>query len=294
MSRHCEEPKATKQSLQVEPFFMFDLGAREKPILKWAGGKSGLLPQLLPRFPRGFKRYLEPFFGGGAVFFSLQPGVRAIVNDSNRELIDLYEAIRDTPEELMAELDRLARRYCEGFYYELRASGPGSRVARAARTLFLNKTGYNGLYRQNSKGGFNVPFGKRRRCPALYERANLLRVSERLAQAELVHGDFEAILRRARRGDFVYCDPPYEPLSTTSSFNCYLASGFTWREQVRLRDAAEKAARRGAVVMISNSSAPLIPHLYGDWPMHRISARREINSKASGRGEIAELCIVLG
>lgn len=273
---------------------MFDLSARDKPVLKWAGGKASLLPQLIRCFPTEFNRYVEPFLGGGALFFALKSGCRAILGDSNEELFSLYSVVRDDPGALMARLDFLAARYCEAFYYQLRAAKPTQAVDRAARTIFLNKTGFNGLYRQNSRGLFNVPFGKRRFCPQLYDRSNLIRVSTRLKKANLLHADFEAVIRRARKGDFIYCDPPYEPLSLTSSFNSYLASGFSTRNQIRLRDACVQAAERGAIVAVSNSTALLITHLYGDWPMHSILARRAINSSGSGRGRIAELCILLG
>jgi len=271
----------------------FDLQGRARPVLKWAGGKSALLPQLIENFPTTFDRFIEPFMGGGAVGFALREGRRAILNDTNPEIINLYRVIRDTPTDLMRGLDALSQKYSEEFYYLLRAQCPESDVAKAARTVFLNKTGFNGLYRQNSKGGFNVPYGKRTECPALYDRENLARVSVHLALADLRNEDFGSVLDSARKGDFVYCDPPYEPLSATSSFNSYTSGGFSRSEQTRLRDACAAAAARGAIVAVSNSSAPFIKELYADWDVRSVSARRAINSKGSARGEIKEVLVIL-
>ncbi len=278
--------KVTNQPADVE-------GIRVKPVLKWAGGKSGLLPQLLPLFPKNFDRYFEPFFGGGAVFFSLGFAGESYLNDLNAELIGLYETVRDFPVQLMQELDLLAQRYSEEFYYQMREQNPKSKILRAARTIFLNKSGFNGLYRQNSKGSFNVPFGKRENCPSFYDRENLLKASCSLQHANLQSLDFEAVLDQAGRGDFVYCDPPYEPLSRTSSFNAYQGGGFSQAEQKRLKEACIRAQKRGANVVISNSSADFIKELYSDCVSKSISARRAINSKGDSRGRIEELAIVL-
>ena len=272
----------------------FSIEHKAKPVLKWAGGKSGSLPQLLENFPGDFCRYVEPFVGGGAVYFALNPSIPALINDSNAELIELYEVIRDTPGRLRAELDQLSKRYSEKFYYELRASVLKDKLARVARMVFLNKTGFNGLYRLNSKGGFNVPFGKRKKCPALYAEENLLAVSKRLQSAEITRDDFERIIDKTRAGDFVYCDPPYHPISATSSFNSYTAGGFSRKEQTRLKEACKRAADRGVVVAISNSSAKFILELYSEWDIKMISARRAINSKGTSRGEINETLVILG
>jgi DNA adenine methylase len=266
---------------------------RVKPVLKWAGGKSGLLPQLLPLFPKKFDRYFEPFFGGGAVFFSLGLNRKSYLNDINFELIDLYETVRDYPTQLMKELDTLAQKYSKEFYYQLREQNPKSKISRAARTIFLNKSGFNGLYRQNSKGGFNVPFGKREKCPALYDRQNLLRASSSLQHATLLSLDFETVIDKAGNGDFVYCDPPYEPLSRTSSFNTYQGAGFSQSEQKRLKEACIRAQMRGANILISNSSADFIKELYSDCEIISISAKRAINSKGDSRGKIEEIAVTL-
>jgi DNA adenine methylase len=271
---------------------MFDLQNRAKPPLKWAGGKSQILSRLVEHFPARFDRLIEPFLGGAAVSLSLKQGIPSLLNDSNFELINLYSVIKEQPLELMSELDSLAARYSNEFYYQLRAGTPSSALAQAARTVFLNKTGFNGLYRQNRQGRFNVPFGHRPKCPALYDAQNVLQVSRRLQSAELRHGDFATAILDAGKGDFVYCDPPYEPLSRTSSFNAYTLGGFSQDEQRRLRDACSAAARRGAVVAISNSAAPFILDLFAGEQVQRVAARRSINSKGSGRGVIDEVLVL--
>lgn len=278
---------------------MPDTGVRRtadlRPVLKWAGGKSGLIGQLACFFPATCKRYIEPFFGGGAVYFGIGAKLAgtAILADCNDELITFYGVVRDAPSELMLALDAMAAQYSERYYYQVRAQDPSDPLDRAARTLFLNKTGFNGLYRQNSSGGFNVPFGKRLKCPALYVRENLLGVSRMLACATLNTSDFAAILAEAASGDVVYCDPPYEPVSRTSSFNSYVGAGFGRDDQLRLRDACLRASARGAHVVVSNSSVAFIYDAYQGCEIHVVQARRAINSKATGRAPVDELVIVL-
>lgn len=272
---------------------MFDLKSRAKPVLKWAGGKGGLLDQLVRHFPENCSRFIEPFLGGGAVALSLEDHCEAILNDANQELILLYQVVKNRPEDLMAELDRMVPQYSEGYYYELREKRPSDVILRAARMLFLNKCGFNGLYRQNAQGLFNVPFGKRKSCPRLYDQRNLLAVSRRFRRATLLCETFEEAIARATAGDFVYCDPPYEPLSTTSQFNAYLGGGFSMQCQENLHAACLRAVQRGAKVAISNSSSPQIDALYKDWPTVTLRARRAINSKGAGRGPIDERLILL-
>lgn len=271
---------------------MFTIENRVRPILKWAGGKSGLLPQLMEHFPPTFNRLVEPFVGGGAVFFALQSGVPALINDGNQELIELYTVVRDSPEDLMKALDKMAAQYSEAFYYTLRSQNPKSAVHRAARMVFLNKTGFNGLYRQNRQGVFNVPFGKRVACPLLYDRENLLLASLHLRNVSIENVDFEEIIDTTGEGDFVYCDPPYEPFSSTASFTAYKASGFSQDDQQRLKNAVLRATERGAYAVISNSTVDFILNLYNGWDVRRVFARRAINSNGNGRGEIAEVLIV--
>lgn len=272
---------------------LFQYEMRAKPVLKWAGGKSALFPQLLEHFPQSARRFIEPFLGGGAVGFALREGQQALLNDSNPELVNLYTTIRDAPCELMAALDVLSKNYSSDFFYALRKECPAQAVERAARTVFLNKTCFNGLYRQNKKGEFNVPFGKRDECPELYDHKNILKVARLLQRVELRNEDFGVILSEAGKGDFVYCDPPYEPLSSSSSFNSYTGGGFSRSEQVRLRDACVNAACRGAIVAVSNSSAPFIKELYAQWDVRFLQSRRAINSKGGGRGAIEEVLVIL-
>lgn len=278
----------------MEPTTAFEVRGRLRPILKWAGGKSGVLPELISHFPTRFERYHESFVGAAATFLALRDGIPASLNDSNPDLIELYGVVRDHPKELSESLVRLSERYSETFYYELRSQVPSEPVARVARTIFLNKCGFNGLYRLNSQGGFNVPFGKRPSCPSLYDPENLMRVSQRLSTVVLTIGDFESAISKAGRGDFVYCDPPYEPLSRTAAFTSYTASGFSQRDQMRLQTVCESAVERGAMVAISNSAAPFILDLYKHWDVRTIRARRAINSKGSARGEIEEVVAVAG
>lgn len=264
-----------------------------KPIIKWAGGKRIILAELLKLLPAPTGRYIEPFLGGGAVFLGVRPSA-AIVGDSNEELIDLYEAVRSEPEYVMLELDRL-QAYVQdrAFYYGLRAVNPNALPpsARAARFIFLNKTGYNGLYRVNRAGRFNVPFGSRPAPPSLYSRANICAVSCALQTAELRCGDFEPLMDMAGDGDVVYVDPPYAPMSATANFTSYTSSGFGPDDQRRLAAAVRRAVVRGAHVVASNSDVPLIRELYADFEIVEIRVPRRINSDSTGRNKILELAI---
>ncbi len=273
---------------------LFNTHKRAKPVLKWAGGKSGPLPHLLKHFPTRAKLYYEPFFGGGAVFFALNHSVDSHINDANPELVNLYQVIKKSPQQLIKWLDLFSKNYCEEFYYEMRSHHPTDKVEKAARTVFLNKTGFNGLYRLNSSGKFNVPYGKREKCPKLYVKENLLEVSKRLKKARLTNWDFEKVIDLAGKDSVIYCDPPYEPLNRTSAFNQYMAKGFSQAEQTRLKVACERAANRGAKIILSNSAASFIKNLYADWQIKLIPARRAINSKGSSRGYISETLILMG
>lgn len=267
---------------------MFDLANRARPVLKWVGGKSGLLPQLVQRFPKRFDRFIEPFAGGAAMFLALEPGTRAVINDSNPELFNLYRMVRDEPEGLMDALDLFREHYGEEFYYRLRAERPLDPIGQAARTVFLNKTGFNGLYRLNKKGEFNVPFGKRSRCPGLYDRDNLLSVSRRLKRGKVTCLDFSDVLKKSRAGDLVYCDPPYIPISRTASFHAYQAGGFNLAEQARLAESCRRAVENGAIVAVSNSHSILFRRLYPGFRFFTVTARRAVNSNATRRGPIKE------
>lgn len=261
------------------------------PFIKWAGGKGALLPQLERHFPERdhYQRYFEPFLGGGAVFFHLCP-TRSQLFDVNRELIEVYMTVRDNVEGLIEAL-AVHTNDAEHFYkvrsYRLTALSP---VERAARFIFLNRTCYNGLFRVNRRGQFNVPFGNYRN-PTICDPITLRSASQALARAKLGVADFEEAVVDARAGDFVYMDPPYAPLSTTSSFTSYTSGGFAWDEQVRLARVFRELTDRGSKVALSNSATPPIRHLYRDYHIHEVSARRSINSNGNGRGAITELLV---
>ncbi len=266
-----------------------------RPFLKWAGGKTQLLDALMARMPAAFRAYHEPFLGGGALFFALHRAgklTRAFLSDSNAELIDAYIAIRDHAEEVIALLAGYP--HDRDFYYALRAQDPWrlSLPERAARMIYLNKTGYNGLYRVNRRGQFNVPFG-RYKSPRYLDPDNLRAVARALQTADIRHQPFERALEAARTGDFVYFDPPYAPLSSTAHFTAYQAGGFGPEDQARLRDVCLALSDAGVRVMVSNSDVDIIRVLYARPPfrIHRVEARRNINSKASARGKIGELII---
>ena len=263
------------------------------PFLKWAGGKGQLLDQLTRHFPSEFGTYFEPFVGGGAVFFHLRPQ-HAVLSDSNPDLIQAYEAVRDDPEGLMSALDTFRGRIItEELYYSVRRQNPRnlSALARAARTIFLNKTCFNGLYRVNSNGEFNVPFGSYK-SPTLYVRENILAASLVLKNAELQVEDFRESCKAPRKGDFVYLDPPYDPLSKTSSFTDYTRGGFKEQDQRDLSEMFRELDRKGCRVMLSNSPTPMLRELYRDFKCMTLKARRAINCKGIGRGAVDELLVV--
>jgi DNA adenine methylase len=261
-----------------------------RPFLKWAGGKRQLLPHLRAHVPSTFGRYFEPFVGGGALFFALQPRA-ATLADVNERLIRTYAGVKADVGRVIALLQE--HPYDEKFFYEARDVDVDARsdAEVAAWFIYLNKAGYNGLYRVNSKNQFNVPFG-RYANPTICDEANLRACSLALANAELHNDSFEQVAARAKPGDFVYFDPPYVPLSATSSFTSYSANGFGAEEQIHLRDVALELKKRGVHVLLSNSSAPLVRDLYArGFDVTEVSATRMLNSKPTGRGAITELLI---
>jgi DNA adenine methylase len=283
---------ATKRMEQGSSALDLAFGAPAgRPFLKWAGGKRQLLRSLLPYAPPpGPARYFEPFVGGGALFFALRPK-GAVLADVNTRLIRAYKGVRTSVDEVI----RLLKSYPHdrAFFYEFRQAkiDDGTDAEVAAWFIYLNKTGYNGLYRVNRENRFNVPFG-RYENPVICDEPTLRDCSAALADAELHVDDFEAVVEKARCGDFVYFDPPYVPLSTTSSFTSYTSGGFGDAEQARLRDTARRLKERGVRVLLSNSSAPLVRKLYADgFEIIEVSATRFVNSKANARGAIAELLI---
>jgi len=295
-----------------------------RPLLKWAGGKRQLLPTLRRFYPSDFGRYIEPFVGSGAVFFDLYNSGRlrgkdAVLIDSNADLIGCYQAVRDMPDEVARALDELAAGHAQDarrHYYSVRddrfnplrealretaASGPIAYSAElAAMFIYLNRTGFNGLFRVNSKGAFNVPAGRYEK-PRISDRDRLLRASDALGAsgARLVVGSFEVVREFARRGDFLYFDPPYAPVSATARFTSYTSRPFGIADQRRLQEVVVDLVRGGCHVVVSNSTAKEIERLYdvnaearaAGLRAHRASARRSVNSNAGRRGPVMEYLI---
>jgi DNA adenine methylase len=267
--------------------------ASPRPFVKWVGGKKQLLPELVKRVPGTFRRYYEPFVGGGALFFSLQPR-DSYLTDINPDLVNLYTVIRDKLDELIADLDQ--HKYEKQYYYRIRRIDrtAGYRlwtnVQRASRFIYLNKSCYNGLYRVNSKGEFNVPFG-RYTNPTILDEPNLRACHEALQGASIKVADFRTIHRTIRSSDFVYFDPPYVPISATANFTGYTKDGFDSQMQYALRDLCCALDGKGVRFMVSNSSAPLVLDLYSDFNIEFVSATRAINSDAGKRGKIPEVII---
>jgi DNA adenine methylase len=271
--------------------------AAPSPFLKWAGGKRQLLGRILDSVPERMGTYYEPFVGGGAVFFGLvargRRFRRAVLGDANEELIRCYQAIRDDVAGVIRVLAR--HRYDRDLYYEVRARDPEtlSDAARAARLIYLNRCGYNGLYRVNRSGKFNVPFG-RYKDPIICDAPRLRAASRALEGIKLVHGDFEETLetlRGAKSGDFVYLDPPYVPLSPTSSFTAYAKTPFDAAEQARLARVLRDLGARKVRALLSNSDCVETRQLYDERLSEPVPVRRAINSVAAGRGSVGELLV---
>ena len=261
-----------------------------RPFLKWAGGKRQLLQHLRERVPAEHGTYHEPFIGGGALFFDTVP-IRAVLADWNLRLVRTYTAIRDNPE---AVIDLLATYPNEKpFFLKMRERDIDADTDEqlAAWMIFLNKTGFNGLYRVNRKGGFNVPFG-RYKNPTICDANNLRLASQRLQGVEVLHADFRSVEDRAKPGDFVYFDPPYVPASNTASFTAYTKNGFGLDDQAELRDLAWRLKENGVSVLLSNSSVPEVHALYAEgFERIEIFANRAINCNAAKRGKVAEALI---
>jgi DNA adenine methylase len=278
--------------------------AEAKPFLKWAGGKQQLLAQFESLFPsansdRAFGRYFEPFVGGGAVFFYLWSRNRlpryVFLFDNNEELINTYLVIRENVEELVRLLATHQRRHSREYYYKIRKQDRQdvalSDIERAARTIYLNRTCYNGLYRVNRKGQFNVPIGSYENPKVLYEET-LRSASLALQSVSIAATDFETVLDYAQAGDFFYFDPPYDPVSKTASFTGYTAGDFGDEDQRRLARVFRRLSERGCLCMLSNSYTPFILELYRDFRIETVQAIRAINSDANRRGNIKEVVVL--
>ena len=261
-----------------------------RPFLKWAGGKTRLISQYKDYFPQHYQTYYEPFLGGGAVFFHLQPS-HAVLTDINADLVITYRCVRDNLEELITLLQAHQQRHNSEYYYDVRNYHNGTDLTKAARFIYLNKTCFNGLYRVNSQGKFNVPVGKYKN-PGICQEEVLRVASLALQKVEIKQANFEEVLNYATgTNDFVYFDPPYYPLNKTSNFTAYSNFCFDENQQIKLRDIFIELADKGVKVMLSNSDCPLIRDLYSDFNVHTISAARSINSNAQKRGKITEVLV---
>lgn len=268
-----------------------------RPFLKWAGGKGQLLRELTPRVVAAspFERYHEFFLGGGALFFHLTGlgllGRRqALVSDVNRRLVEVYDALRSSVDKVLLPLQEHAALHSAEHYYATRATPPDSPAERAARIIYLNRTCFNGLYRENSRGEFNVPMG-RYANPLICDAANLRAVSAALKRARITCQGFEQAAEAVAPGDFVYLDPPYDPVSETANFTSYHAMAFGKQEQRRLAATYRALDQRGARLLLSNSDTPFIRELYAGFRIEVVMASRNVNSRADRRGRVAELLI---
>ena len=268
-----------------------------RPVLKWAGGKSRLLPDILELLPASIDTYYEPFVGGAAVFFALANRKRfkkAVLTDRNPELVNVYKALKRDVDGVIRSLKAHVKRgHSEKAYYEIRGLDPAdlTNSERAARLIYLNKTGYNGLYRVNRKGLFNVPFGRYKQ-PNICDEARLRAASSALKGVSLLERDFETACKKATKGDAVYFDPPYLPVSRTSNFTAYHDNGFGKEEHERLARVFAELAARNVTAVLSNSYTPFAQQLYKGFVCREVRVSRPINSKTQGRGEVAELLAV--
>ena len=271
-----------------------------KPFVKWAGGKRQLLAELEKNFPKQFGTYFEPFLGGGAVLFDLlakKPNLKCSVSDLNSDLVLAYVTIRDKLGRLIESLENHSKNYHKDsidYYYEVRKQEPKSQIEKVSRLLFLNKTCFNGLYRVNSKGKFNVPLG-RYTNPNIVNRENLI-IASKFLQSERIKiscRDFESILKDAKKGDFVYFDPPYQPVSDTANFTSYTHRDFTEDDLQRLADLANQLNSKGAHVLLSNSNTKIVKKIFSSkkWKVKEIAVNRAINSNSQKRTGHKEILI---
>lgn len=274
---------------------------KAQPFVKWVGGKRGLLSQLLPLIPHTFNNYYEPFVGGGALFFALRSSGRLdnkkiTLFDSNAELINTYKVIQKTPQKLLKELKIFEKNHSHDFYYSVRDwdrhedFSKREEIERAARFIYLNKTCFNGLYRVNRSGHYNVPLG-RYKNPKIHDEALILSVYRALKQVNLILGDYTQVGRRAKEGDFVYFDPPYYPLTKTANFTAYSANAFLEKEQETLAALYKKLDQKGCLLMHSNSDMTFIRDLYRDYRIETVYVHRYVNSDPTKRGKISETVI---
>lgn len=266
---------------------------KARPFLKWAGGKTQLLPQLLPQVPREYDTYIEPFLGGGALFFALHPK-SAKLNDVNKELINAYLQIRDSHEAVIEELKKYQKKHSIEFYYSTREKKVGqlNSIQRAARFIYLNKTCFNGLHRVNKNGDFNVPIGSYKN-PTILDEDNIKACSKALGDVELFSMDYRDFLKKhVKKNNFVYLDPPYIPLSLSADFDRYSEGKFRLGNQVELAHIYSSLVDSGKNVLLSNSAADIAYKLYGDFKITTVQATRHINNDGTGRGKVDEILVL--
>jgi len=274
-----------------------------KPFIKWVGGKGKLIPELKSFFPQKFDRYFEPFIGGGAVFYEVIQNNNlefSWINDVNKKLVITYQQIKNKPNKLISILEKIEKDYKKktederkNFFYSIRDEynkGGLDDLDITTYLIFLNKTCFNGMYRENSKGEYNVPFGDQKN-PTICDKENLLAVSECLKNTKITNLSFEESVKDCKKGDFIYFDPPYYPINGTSKFTSYSKDNFGQNEQIKLRDTFKQLSDKGCFVMLSNSNTEFIKDSYKDFKINEIYAARSINSKGDGRGKIKEVVI---
>lgn len=261
------------------------------PPLKWAGGKRWFVSNHKDLLPKKFNKYIEPFLGSGAVFFSIQPD-QALISDLNPELINLYEVIRDEPIKLVRKLKEHQRKHSTEYYYHMRALQPKNKITSAARTLYLNRTCWNGLYRVNLKGEFNVPKGTK--DTVVLATDDFLKLSEILKKAEIKCQDFQKSIDAAKNGDFLFIDPPYTVAHNNNGFIKYNQNLFSWGDQLRLRDAVLAAVQRGVEVVLTNAAHNSVKEIYSDFDQLVVERAGVISGLKSSRGKYEELVIKWG
>ena len=250
------------------------------PILKWAGGKRQLIPELKKYIPTKFNKYIEPFFGGGALFFHLAYN-NSIINDNNPEIINLYQEVSKRPKLIIEELEKYKNN--EKFFYALRNSSPKTSIKKAARTIFLNRTCFNGLYRVNKKGQFNVPYGKSQNINFV-DKKNLLLASKILKKTKIYNLDYKLIMQKfCKKKDFVFLDPPYLPISKYSDFKRYTKEQFHLNDHIELSEHYKELDKKGCYLILTNSNNEIINKLYREYKIRIIKTKRNINSNGSKR-----------